>query len=153
MIDLLAKCLVFRPEDRITASEALQSHFMRELEDGTLTPLVMMDPPTPAPTKKTSGSILWAKGVASHPQGQGPVSWMGRDLKDALRLSKSKTIDRFQLKRPSLSSLRMRTQDDKQDSHKEKGFDLPSIPMLSPIQVGSNGEPTRTASLVQSRMV
>ncbi|ORY91336.1 hypothetical protein BCR43DRAFT_104999 [Syncephalastrum racemosum] len=150
MIDLLARCLVFRPENRITAIDALQSHFMREREDGTLTPLVIMEAPTPAPTKKTNGSILWAKGVASQPQG--PVSWMGRDLKDALRLSKSKTIDRFQLKRPSLSSLRMRTQEEKKSASKEEGFDLPSIPMLSPIQMCSNGEPTRTASLVQNRM-
>ncbi|KAI8138431.1 kinase-like domain-containing protein [Fennellomyces sp. T-0311] len=149
MLDLLHQLLIFDPTKRINATDALKSTFLRK------TRIVMYndedDAVPPAPRK----SMLWSKGVSMAPADKPP----GNNI--LLRLSKSKTMDRLQRKKPSLTSIRIaaanigksvssydfqnqpsttdpcinNTIDDKT---LDRAFDLPSIPVLSPIQMCSD---------------
>ncbi|CDH60381.1 protein [Lichtheimia corymbifera JMRC:FSU:9682] len=103
MLDLLKRFLVYDPSRRIKASEALRSTFLCEdknhaLYSSTCCPEKDFDVlPLPPPRK----SLLWSKGVTS----SSTAPRLPQDIREALRISKSKTIDR--LHRKSKPSLRM----------------------------------------------
>lgn len=159
MLDLLKRFLVYDPSRRIKASEALRSTFLCEdthhaLNSGsTCCPEKDFDVlPLPPPRK----SLLWSKGVISSST---TAPRIPQDIREALRISKSKTIDR--LHRKSKPSLRMDHDSNllhksnsannfqqhhhrvQQQQHQHTNTDnppqqplaehLPSIPVLSPI--------------------
>ena len=158
MRQLLQQLLVFDPTKRINATDALNSPFLRQ------GPVIACDQIPERPAAPQRKSLLWAKG-ASVPPEKPPAAG---NIRDVLRLSKSKTIDRLSRKKPSLTSIRVAAAsitrsatsydlpqneqpiDEPATSIKklDRAFDLPSIPALSPIQMCSDWNSGRTA-LVQ----
>lgn len=186
MLDLLSKFLIFDPSKRINATDALDCDFFKEYPAETIIPvdkepvnqenqrriqkiksksipsLIEKAQQASAPKnlgmakleQQTQKSILLEKATAA-PVSK-PSSWMAQDIKDAFRLSKSKTIDRLHRKKPPLTTIttletsvsqkyeagrkihdtdQQRRRANRYTREDDPTFDLPSIPILSPIQM------------------